>query len=56
MSACGKMYCMPLNHKRVLEIDPCAVSTAAPPPPRGSGGGARARDAPPAEARRNTRG
>ena len=22
MSACGKMYCMPLNHKRVLEIDP----------------------------------
>ena len=22
MSANGKMYCMPLNHKRVLEIDP----------------------------------
>jgi len=30
MSACGKMYCMPLNHKAVLEIDPC-----------GAGGGPR---------------
>jgi hypothetical protein len=51
MSACGKMYCMPLNHKRVLEIDPV----------RGVDGGAAAaarerrrsasKDAPPAEAR-----
>lgn len=23
MSADGKMMCMPLNHKAVLEIDPC---------------------------------